>query len=173
MGFKRKSHRLDPQEYLGEKWSFVTMCCEQRKPVFLSSDKAKWIIEVLRAEALLHQFAVDAYCVMPDHMHFLAFGKVPTSNLLVLANSLKQKSGYVYQKELGLRLWQKNYYDHVLRSSEESNNFAAYIWMNPVRKGLCKNFEDYPFSGPFTRCWKNSPHAEVWTPPWKKSQMPA
>jgi REP element-mobilizing transposase RayT len=173
MEFKRKAHRLDPREYIGEKWSFVTMSCEHRKPVFLDGNSANWIAEVLRVEALLHLFLVDAYCVMPDHLHFLAFGKAPTSNLRVFAKSLKQKSAYVYQQENGGRLWQKNYYDHVLRSSEESNDFAAYIWMNPVRKGLCKNFEDYPFSGSFTRPWKNSSHVAVWTPPWKKSQMPA
>jgi len=173
MEFKRKTHRLDLQEYIGEQWSFVTMCCEHRKPVFLDGNRAKWIAEFLRVEAHLHLFLVDAYCVMPDHLHFLAFGKAPRSNLLVLAKSFKQKTGYIYQKETSVRLWQKNFYDHMLRASEESNGVAAYIWMNPVRKGLCKNFEDYPFSGSFTRPWKNSPHVAVWTPPWKNRQMPA
>ncbi|HEV2523449.1 MAG TPA: transposase [Candidatus Acidoferrales bacterium] len=173
MEFTRKSHRLATQEYLGEKWSFVTMCCEHRKPVFLNRNRAKWITEVLRAEALLHQFVVDAYCVMPDHLHFLAFGKAPTSNLLVLAKSFKQKTAYLYLQETRMRLWQKNYYDHILRATEKSNDVAAYIWMNPVRKGICEDFEDYPFSGSFTRPWKTSPHLAAWTPPWKKGQMPA
>jgi putative transposase len=149
------------------------MCCENRKPFFLNSGRAAWIVEVLRTEALLHRFLVDAYCVMPDHLHFLAFGKAPTSNLLVLAKSLKQKTAYVYQQETSVRLWQKNYYDHVLRANEESNHVAAYIWMNPVRKGLCKNFAEYPFSGSFTRPWKTSPIVGGWSPPWKQRQMPA
>jgi putative transposase len=149
------------------------MCCESRQPIFLNGERATWIIEVLRTETLLHQFVVDAYCVMPDHLHFLAFGKTPSSNLLVLVKSFKQKTAYVYQQETGVRLWQKNYYDQVLRTSEKSNEVAAYIWMNPVRKGLCKNFEEYPFSGSFTRPWKTSPYAGAWAPPWKKRQMPA
>jgi len=110
---------------------------------------------------------------MPDHLHFLAFGMTPSSSLLVLAKSFKQKTAYAYQQETGARLWQKNYYDHVLRASEKSNEVAAYIWMNPVRKGLCKNFVEYPFSGSFTRPWKTSPYAGAWAPPWKKRQMPA
>ncbi len=173
LNFTRKAHRLPSQEYPGERWSFLTMCCESRQPIFLRSEPATWIIEALRTETLQHQFLVDAYCVMPDHLHFLAFGTTPASNLLVLAKSLKQRTGYAYQQETGLRLWQKNYYDHILRSSEESNDVAAYIWMNPVRKGLCRNFEEYPFSGSFTRPWKTSPFTGAWTPPWKKSQMPA
>jgi putative transposase len=149
------------------------MCCESRQPIFLNGEKAKWIIEVLRTEMLLHQFVVAAYCVMPDHLHFLALGTAANSNLLVFTKSFKQKRGYSYQQETGMRLWQKNYYDHILRASEKSNEVAAYIWMNPVRKGLCKNFEEYAFSGSFTRPWKSSPYAGAWTPPWKNNQMPA
>ena len=173
MQFTRKAHRLVPTEYLGQKWSFVTMCCENRKPVFLSAAKAAWIVAMLRTESLLHQFLVDAYCVMPDHLHFLVFGKAPTSNLLVFAKSFKQKTVYGYKQETGVRLWQKNYYDHVLRANEGSTHVAAYIWMNPVRKGLYKNFEEYPFSGSFIRAWKTSPTVADWTPPWKQRQMPA
>jgi putative transposase len=173
MEFTRKAHRLDPRDYVGQKWSFVTMCCDNRKPIFLNSDRATWIIGMLRTESLLHQFLVDAYCVMPDHLHFLVFGKAPASNLLVLAKSFKQKTAYVHQQETGVRLWQKNYYDHVLCTNEVSNHVAAYIWMNPVRKGLCKNFEEYPFSGSFIRPWKGSPLVADWTPPWKQRQVPA
>jgi putative transposase len=173
MEFTRKPHRLDPREYLGQKWSFVTMCCENRKPIFRDSGRAAWIIETVRTESILHQFLVDTCCVMPDHLHFLVFGKAPTSDLFVLAKSFKQKTGYAYQQETGVRLWQKNYYDHVLRANEISNHVAAYIWMNPVRKGLCKNFDEYPFSGSFLRPWKNAAMVAAWTPHWKQRQMPA
>jgi REP element-mobilizing transposase RayT len=149
------------------------MCCENRQPIFQNHDRATWIVEVLRTEAHLQKFLVDAYCVMPDHLHFLAFGQTPDSNLLILAKTFKQKTGYAYQQETGVRLWQKNYYDHMLRASENSNDVAAYIWMNPVRKGLCKNFEEYPFSGSFTRAWKTPANAGPWTPPWKIGQTPA
>jgi putative transposase len=171
--FKRKTHRLDPLEYRGEKWYFVTMCCERRAPIFLDADNAAWIIEALHTESILHQFLVDAYCVMPDHLHFLAFGKAASCDLLIFAKTFKQKSAYSYMQKTHTRLWLKNYYDHILQSNEESSRVAAYIWLNPVRKGLCKNFEDYPFSGSFVRPWKASPELPSWTPPWKKPQMPA
>ena len=173
MDFTRKKHRLDSNQYLGEKWFFITMCCEGRRPVFLTRNNAEWIVAILTAEAAKHQFIVDAFCVMPDHLHFLALGMAPTSNLLAFAKSFKQKTAYSYQKEHGLRLWQKNFYDHVLRPDESSGRVAAYIWMNPVRKGLCKTFEEYPFSGSFSRPWKNSMDADLWVPPWKKTKMPA
>jgi len=113
--FTRKKHRLDANEYVGEKWFFVTMCCGDRESIFRTSKKAVWIADYLGAESAKHQFIVDAFCVMPDHLHFLALGLAPTSNLLNFAKSFKQKTAYVYQEERGLRLWQKNFYDHVLR----------------------------------------------------------
>jgi len=171
--FTRKKHRLDPNDYVGEKWFFVTMCCEGRTPVFLEPEIAEQIIAVLRAETAKHQFIVDAFCVMPDHLHFLMLGMSPDSNLLALANSFKQKTAYAYQRSHRAKLWQRNFYDHVLRSGESSDRVAAYIWMNPVRKGFCKRFDDYPFSGSFTRPLKRSPEAEGWVPPWKKTKMPA
>jgi putative transposase len=171
--FTRKKHRLDRNEYFGEKWFFLTMCCERREPVFLTSDKVDWVTDFLRAESVRNQFMVDAFCVMPDHLHLLAFGMAPTSNLLAFVKSFKQKTAYAYQKEHGLRLWQKNFYDRIVRPDESPSRVAAYIWMNPVRKGLCRNFEEYPFSGSFTRPWKISPEAGIWVPPWKKTKMPA
>jgi len=48
---------------------------------------------------------------------------------------------------------------------------AAYIWMNPVRKGLCKNFEEYSFFGVPSRGLGESLEAlEIWMPPWKETK---
>jgi putative transposase len=115
---------------------------------------------------------VDAYCVMPDHLHFLTLGRSPTSDLLNFAKNFKQKTAYAYLQIPQARLWQKNYYDHILRSNEESKQVAAYIWMNPVRAGICKNFQGYPFSGSFARPWKNSETVAVWSPPWNAPRTP-
>jgi putative transposase len=171
--FTRKNHRLNANEYVGQKWCFITMCCERREPIFVASDRAAWIVDFLKAESVKHQFLVDAYCVMPDHLHFLGFGTKQECNLLAFAKSFKQKTGYYFQQKHGSRLWQRNFYDHMLRSGEASGHVATYIWMNPVRKGLCTNFEEYPFSGSLTRQWNGSPTTEIWTPPWKRPKMPA
>jgi REP element-mobilizing transposase RayT len=165
--FTRKAHRLDPNEYLGEKWFFVTICCENRKEIFRASDKALWVIDFLQVESVRNQFLIEAFCVMPDHLHFLAFGIAPTSNLLLFVKSLKQKTAYAYKKDQGATLWQINFYDHIVGPNESSSRVAAYIWLNPVRKGFCRNFEDYPFSGSFTRDWKTALPTESWVPPWK------
>ncbi len=170
--FRRKPLRLPPEEYFGQNRYFVTMCSEKRAPIFVDPRLAKWLIEALRKESEVQRFLIEAYCLMPDHLHFLAMGITLSSNLLTFAKLLKQKTAHVYLQRTGARLWQKNFYDHILRSSEEPTRVAAYIWLNPVRKGLCKGFEEYPYSGSFAKPAKILA-APSWTPPWKRAQVPA
>ena len=43
-------------------------------------------------------------------------------------------------------LWQKNFYDHVVRKEESLIKIAEYIVNNPVRKGMVGTWEEYPYS---------------------------
>lgn len=171
-GFRRRPHRLPTEEYTGKKWFFVTMCCHNRKPVFADVNCVTWVLEILRAESIGHNLLIDAYCVMPEHLHFLALGTSTASHLLKFMQSFKQKTTFGYSETTGATLWQNNFYDHILRSHEDPARVAAYIWLNPVRKNLCKEFQEYPYSGSFSRPWKAS-IAAPWMPPWKRAQMPA
>jgi len=44
-------------------------------------------------------------------------------------------------------LWQRYFYDHVLRNEEDLKNVALYVLENPVRKGMVENWQDYPYCG--------------------------
>jgi len=46
-------------------------------------------------------------------------------------------------------LWQKGYYEHIVRENEAVLAIAKYIFENPVRAGLVSEPHDYPFSGSF------------------------
>jgi len=64
----------------------------------------------------------------------------PTSNLLNFAKSFKQKTAFLYQKQHGLRLWQKNFYDHILRPGETPNHVAAIYLDESCAKGALQEF---------------------------------
>jgi putative transposase len=42
--------------------------------------------------------------------------------------------------------WQKSFHDHYIRNDRDFNNHLWYIWKNPEKHGLTKNFDKYPFS---------------------------
>jgi len=45
--------------------------------------------------------------------------------------------------------WQKDFYDHIIRKSEDLGAQVRYIAMNPVRKELVQMWHKYPFTGAF------------------------
>lgn len=85
---------------------------------------------------------------MPDHLHLLLVALRDDTDLREFARHFKQTSGYDFVRSVGSgRLWQAGYHHRVLRSSEASASVARYILENPVRAGLTRSFQDYPFSG--------------------------
>ncbi len=168
MDFKRKNIRLARENYICLGWFFVTFCCSDRHPTFRQHSACRGFIEILRHESARHGFSVHAYCLMPDHAHILVQGLQADSDLLHFVKSLKQKSAFQFKRRTGTQLWQRFFYDHILRPSESPDGVAWYIWLNPVRAGICANPEDYPFSGSLVGAGPNhTPPEAGWIPPWK------
>lgn len=151
---------------------FLTLCFADRKPFGKSPNIAAWLIERLGAQAAIAGFFVHAYCVMPDHLHALVCASSDASNLLTFVQTYKQQTGVAFSRRTRRELWQFKYYDRILRKSDSPESVAWYIWLNPVRKGLCGRPSEYPFLGSFTDIGARmlyASQASTWTPPWKKS----
>ncbi len=95
-----------------------------------------------------HGFSVLAYCFMPDHVHLLVTG-ADDADLPRFVKDFKQRTGYAYRRTNAEALWQKSYYDHVVRAEEDLREVARYIVGNPVRAALAATPADYPYSGSF------------------------
>ena len=166
--FRRKRIRLCSENYLGEKSYFLTVRTDRRRRRFVDTRASQWIIERLRRIAAQHAFTVNAYCVMPDHVHILARGTTEGSDLLEFVSEFKRRTGEAWLRRFGTRLWQGRYYDHILRPRENASAVCWYIWLNPVRRGICSDPREYPFSGSFTGLWPpKETRAVRWVPPWK------
>jgi putative transposase len=168
--FKHKNIRLLRADYLGPRSYFVTICCFKRYKLFANQQLCSWLVDVFRSESAARCFAIHAFCVMPDHFHFLAEGLMPSSDLLNLILSFKMKTTRLYRQKSAQPLWQKKFFDHILRSSDSHESVAWYIWQNSVRQGLCAKPSEHPFSGSFTPLILRL--CEVpsnWLPPWKQT----
>lgn len=149
---ERKNIRLPMQNYVGQRTYFLTLCCDRRRPAFRSPTLARWIIDNLHKQ-VSGDFAILAYCVMPDHVHIVLNGLNHTSDFLRFVKAFKQRTGFHYHKKHRHRLWQPKFYDHILRPKDTLDSVLWYVWWNPVRKNLCTAPGLYPFSGPFTAEW--------------------
>jgi putative transposase len=170
MTFPRKKIRLPAASYIGLRRCFLTFCCFERHKCFLQSDFNLYFLEQLRQQSAAHQFSAPAYCLMPDHVHLLVGALVVKSNLAPFVKALKQITGFEFERRTGKRLWQRYYYDHVLRPKDDPDSVAWYIWLNPVRAGLCEESKEYPFLGSLTGLWPPGMRPDsIWVPPKKES----
>jgi putative transposase len=168
MHFHHKNIRLHATRYRGHGWYFITICCEGRKRIFAEPAKAEKIVEQIKITSEKYKFDVHAYCVMPDHFHALVEGLAAESDLLLLVRRFKQISTDAFTGGNGILLWQKKFYDHILRAYDKPSAVSWYIWMNPVRKGLCTEPAAYHHSGSLTMDWRKCLRpAEPRVPSWK------
>ncbi len=108
---------------------------------------------------------------MPDHVHLLVEGESLESNLIRFVSSLKQKTGYAFKQETGEALWERSFFDYILRNDREVDGIAGHIWMNPVRKHIVDEPASHPYSGSFTIEWPPQARPDLeWKPPWKKER---
>ena len=142
--------RLSAFDYIGCHQYFLTICTRDRTRVFMDDDAvAGVVLELLRTSDAQH-FSVIAYCLMPDHIHVLAEGTEPAADFRQFVRSFKQQSSFQWKRRTGRPLWQRSYFEHVLRSDEDTVGLARYILENPVRAGLAARPEDYPYLGSMT-----------------------
>ena len=91
---------------------------------------------------------VGAYCLMPDHLHFIAGPEVDGRSVLTFVARLKGRTTNTsWQHGNTGRLWQPRCHDHILRKEESLADTYAYILDNPVRAGLVATPEQWPWSG--------------------------
>jgi putative transposase len=147
---RQKRPRLRTFDYLGRYRYFLTFATHYRRKLF--DDRA--VVDLVLAH-ILHaatrcEFAVPAYCLMPDHVHLFVKGQADNSDLREFVKLAKQTSGYAYSQARRDRLWQPSFYDRALRDDECDLFYIAYILRNPVASGLVANWRDYPFLGSAT-----------------------
>ena len=141
--------RIKSFDYTGHYGYFLTLCTFSKQTFFNSCEIVTMIIDELKTISNKHAFDVHAYSFMPDHLHLLVTGRDSQSNLKKFIKDFKQSTGFLFNKQGNDKLWQTSFYDHVLRNDESIKDIAQYIWNNHVRKGMVKNFMDYPFNGSF------------------------
>ena len=96
-------------------------------------------------------FRLLAAVVMPDHVHLLFTALRDddgwTFALPEILRAIKGASARSINKLIGRTgpVWQDESFDHVLRGDESLRETIDYIRQNPVRKGLVKTPEDYPW----------------------------
>ena len=144
--------RLCGFDYIGPYRYFLTICVRDRRDAFADAQVVAATLAQFRRIASRCQFAILAYCFMPDHVHVLVEGTSNESDVRAFVKRAKQASGQSYARCARGPLWQEGYYERVLRASEDAKQVARYIVANPIRAQLVATPFEYPHVG-----------SDVWT----------
>ena len=103
-----------------------------------------------------HPFHIDAVVVLPNHLHLvwtlppgdeaysMRWGQIKAKFSRALSLDEPRSSSRRHRRERGI--WQRRYYEHVIRDERDYTNHVDYIHYNPVKHGLVKRPIDWPYS---------------------------
>jgi len=146
-------HRLEGATYKGQVVVHWTMTTEGRATGWLNEVAHLKIREALLHVAARYDVWCPAYCLMPDHAHFVWISVDERSD---------QTRGVALFRRLTNRcvpglVWQRQAYDHVLKrhnlSREGISSVCSYVFENPVRAKLAQNRENYRYWGSCLLCY--------------------
>lgn len=134
---------------------FVTACTQSRRHVLTRHEVAEILISEWKAARERHQWAVGRYVIMPDHVHFFCSPEPEARNLSDFVGAWKSWTSRKFNRLAGPRsataattpLWQREFFDHILRSDESYSEKWDYVLNNPVRAGLVSNAADWKYAG--------------------------
>jgi len=148
----RKPNRLRDFDYSSPGVYFVTICTRDKEKLFWSDSVGasiarpikpalspcgklveKAICEIPKRYPMI---SLDKYVVMPNHIHLLLRINTDESGRAMLAPTIstvvQQMKGAV-TKSYGRSIWQKLFYDHVIRNQRDYDEIWNYIENNPLK----------------------------------------
>jgi putative transposase len=141
---------------------FITTSCYRRQPLLATARRRNLLLKILEQVRLRYGFVVVGYVVMPEHVHLL-ISEPDRGNHSTVMQVLKQRfarrvlgemrrkraaaQGTLWQEALDAgHIWQRRFYDFIVRTEVKKMEKLKYIHCNPVRRVLVLEPEQWAWS---------------------------
>lgn len=146
--FTRINSRLKDYDYTTEGYYFITICTKDKIHYFgeISNEEMKFnnagklaydCIE--KIEEIYKEIKINKFVVMPNHIHMIVIIDKETS--ISIPRVIKQYKEYI-TKQIGESIWQKSYYDHIIRNEKDYLRIWEYIDKNILKWSLDKYYNE-------------------------------
>ena len=139
---------------------FFTVVTYRRRLVFDQAESRQMPREVVQEVRQRHPFTINAWVLLPEHMHCI--WTLPKESLdfslrwNLIKSGFSRRATSLYHvdewmndskdKHRETTIWQRRFWDHQIRSEEEYQVYMDYIHFNPVKHGLVERVVDWPYS---------------------------
>jgi putative transposase len=147
---KRHKHitRLE-KVYIHDPVYFITTSTLHRRQI-LANDLAHEIgVEVWRNSERLYDWRIGQYIVMPDHVHFFCRPGPDAKPLKFFVGKWKEWTSKNLNRRANIfpPIWDEEFFDHLLRSSESFSEKWNYVVSNAINAGFVQRIQDWPYQG--------------------------
>ena len=137
---------------------FFTVVTHNRRPILCQSENIELLRDSFRKVMQQHPFIIDAIVILPDHLHCL--WRLPPGDANFSTRWRLVKSWFSRRCHLQFQgqvsdsrrsknekaVWQRRFWEHLIRDEQDFNNHVNYIHYNPVKHGLVLSPKDWEYS---------------------------
>lgn len=133
---RRKSIRLKDFDYSSNGMYYITICSKDRLELFSKIEDGSIILsdvgKVIESVWLNIQVTEEGvtpldFCIMPNHIHGILAFEQADIKLGEVIRRLKARVSH----QIGYSIWQRNYYEHIIRDESDYCKIVQYIISNP------------------------------------------
>lgn len=149
---KRKNIRLNDYNYSSNGAYFITICTKNKENLLWKNVGANCVRpleqlplskigivvenEIHKLNTVYENIKVDKYQIMPNHIHLIIFiyedSNGRTQFAPTISRIIKQFKGSI-TKQIEFSIWQKSFYDRIIRNEKEYQEVWNYIHNNPLK----------------------------------------
>jgi len=140
--------------YSQKGYYFITICTKDREHLLCLNDttvdeNAKFDLSVIgmevknaieNIESVYDGVDVIEYVIMPNHVHVILSLSHDTE---ISISGIVQQTKGVVSKKVGFPVWQKSFYDHIIRNENDYYEIVRYIQMNPLKWHNDRYYNEY------------------------------
>ena len=154
---------------------FFTLVTYRRQKILCDAPIRDALHQAIKNTQSKHPFVVDAWVLMPDHLHCIWTLPQGDANFSQRWSIIKRRVSISCTKQYKQTqwltdskkkhrestLWQRRFWEHQIRDQNDFNNHLDYIHFNPVKHGLCEQPILWPYST-FHRYVKEGKYEKNW-----------
>ena len=136
---QRKPNRIANYDYSQSGAYFITICTQERQKILcdIVGDDAHIVPSSCGqiAEKYIRSTpGIEKYVIMPDHIHLIVRLHEQDKRISSIVRSIKT----LITKEIGVSIFQRSYYDHVIRNQQDYDEIWEYIENNPRKWAMTR-----------------------------------
>ena len=139
---------------------FFTLVSYRRQAILCDEPIRIALREAIKTVQSSRPFTVDAWVLLPDHLHclwtlppddadFSGRWSLIKRRVSLSCAELYKRDDWISTSKLKHRestIWQRRFWEHQIRDQADYNRHVDYIHYNPVKHGLCNSPADWPYS---------------------------